>query len=156
MDNVDFQNWLYPKDPMLPSRCWSFDKNSTDEEEFKIWMKLKRNKSGNPDNKYMFLTLQNFQLRHNDIEKMELFLKRISYLYIKGIGVIESGSNLEIDKCNYHFHIFAQIKDNNRHKQKLKLEFIKLFNMDITKKDYYKLSTHSECESMPPYQHGRS
>lgn len=144
-----FKTWLYPPD--IGFRCWTHDKNSSDREEFNIFMKLKRNKVNIKGNKFMYLTLQNFQLRHHDVEKMELFLKRIKYLYSEGCAVIESGSNKEIEKCNYHFHIFAKIKNNNTHKAKLKLEFLKLFHMDIGTKDYYKLQTWNECPSMPPY-----
>lgn len=104
------------------------------------------------DQRYVFLTLQNFQLRHKDVEKMELFINKIKYLYKEGLSVIESGSQTIQDDCNYHIHIFAMIKNNKQHKQKIKLEFIKLFNQDITIKDYYKLQTWNSSESMPPYK----
>lgn len=156
-EDLEFQKWLYPGryfEGWWPERCWYDNKDSTDEEEYIIWKNYKRNKSKyeNKDKKYVFITLQNFQLRHKDIEKMELFLKRIKYLYLDdGFAVIESGSNKILEDCNYHFHLFVKIKDNNRHKSKLKLEFMKLFNMDIGIEDYYKLQTWNESDKMPPY-----
>lgn len=96
---------------------------------------------------YCFLTLQNFLCRKKDIDKMLLFLKKIDYLYESGEWIIESGKSE-----NLHIHMMIKIIDPKKHKNKLNIEWNKLFDNNITDKDFYKLSQWRKSKLMPSYE----
>jgi hypothetical protein len=109
----------------------------------------KKLKHANKERKinYCFITLQNFQCRKKDIDKMLLFLKRIDYLYESGEWIIESGKSV-----NIHIHMLVKIIDAKKHKNKLNIEWNKLFNNNITDKDFYKLTQWRQSKLMPSYE----
>lgn len=111
--------------------------------------KLKKIKRDNQ--KYVFITLQDFKRRYSDIEKLKLFCEKIKFLYDDYFYVIESGSNEKKEDCNYHIHLLAKIKDNKNHKRNIKIEYSKLFNDDITEKDYYQVKQWRKSDLMPSY-----
>lgn len=115
---------------------------------FKLYKtKEKKYKSKDRIMNYCFITLQNFKCRKNDIDKMILFLKRIDYLYDSGQWIIESGKSE-----NIHIHLLVKIIDAKKHKNKLNIEWNKLFGNNITDKDFYKLSQWRKSKLMPSYE----
>jgi hypothetical protein len=96
---------------------------------------------------YCFITLQNFICRKKDIDKMLLFLKKIDYLYESGEWIIESGKSE-----NIHIHLLVKIINPKKHKNKLNIEWNKLFNNNITDKDFYKLTQWRNSKGMPSYE----
>jgi hypothetical protein len=110
-----------------------------------VYKKLNKSKKSK---KFCFITLQDFQTRVEDIEKLQLFLKRISYMYEEGYWVIESGSSV-----NVHLHMLVKIKDScKNHKSVLNAKWESLFLRSIIQKDYYKLQQHRDTDSMPSYE----
>ncbi len=96
---------------------------------------------------YCFITLQNFKCRKTDVDKMLLFLKKIDYLYESGEWIIETGKSE-----NLHIHLLVKIIDAKKHKNKLNIEWAKLFDNNITDKDFYKLSQWRASKLMPSYE----
>ena len=95
---------------------------------------------------YCFITLQNFLCRKKDIDKMLLFIKHIGYLYESGAWTIETGKTE-----NIHIHLLVKIIDPKKHKNKLNIEWNKIFDNNITDKDFYKLTQWRESKLMPSY-----
>lgn len=96
---------------------------------------------------YCFITLQNFLCRKKDIDKMLLFLNKIGYLYESGDWIIESGKSE-----NLHIHMLVKIIDPKKHKNKLNIEWNKIFDNNITDKDFYKLTQWRKSKLMPNYE----
>lgn len=111
--------------------------------------KLKSKKS--KDKNFCFLTIQDFTRRMEDLEKLQLFLKRIDYLYDEGHWVIEAGKN-KIE-YNVHIHLLIKIKNNvKNHKNRLNISWMKLFNTNLYDADYYLLKQWRKSPDMPEYQ----
>ena len=115
--------------------------------ERKRILNFKKNKERNI--KYVFITIQDFQRRMCDIDKLLLFIKRIEYLYEHGYWIIESG---KADPPNIHLHLLVKIINPRKHKGCLIINWGKLFNNNIGDSDYYKLTQHRDCKGMPPYE----
>jgi len=96
---------------------------------------------------YCFITLQNWKCREEDVDKMLLFLKKIDYLYESGEWIIESGKSK-----NFHIHMMVKIIDPKKHKNKLNVEWNKIFGNNITDKDFYKLTQWRKSKLMPSYE----
>ncbi len=130
------------------------DNNSIDEDLNTLYeiflMKEKKKKKLNKESKFVFITIQTFKQKYNDLDKYKQFMKNIKYLYSEGFMVLESGS-VEPPDCNLHLHLLVKIIQPKKHKFKLDLEFKKMFNMSIYDKDFYKLKQWNESPLMPPY-----
>lgn len=98
--------------------------------------------------KFCFITIQDFQRRMEDIDKLLLFIKNIGYLYSEGYWIIEAGKS---DPPNLHVHMLVKIINPKKHKSKLDIEWKKLFNNSIYEKDFYKLTQHRDVKGMPSY-----
>lgn len=110
-----------------------------------IYKKLNKSKKSK---KFVFVTLQDFQTRNEDIEKLHTFLKRIAYMYDEGYWIIEQGSSI-----NVHIHMLVKIKDScKNHKSVLTAKWEGLFLRSITSNDYYKLQQHKDVDAMPSYE----
>lgn len=116
---------------------------------YQIWDKKQSKIKHKPDAKFCFITIQDFQRRMTDIDKLLIFINKISYLYSEGHWVIEAGKS---DPPNLHIHIFAKIINSKKHKSKLNIEWMKLFDSNLTHKDYYKLQQHNNSPLMPSYE----
>ena len=107
----------------------------------------------NKENKYVFITIQDFKRRHNEVEKLETFIKRIAYMYDAGFWAIESGKQKKIEDCNYHIHLLVQIKKKiKNHKQVLNAKWTALFDTDLRDKDYYLMKQWRKSKDMPSYE----
>lgn len=114
-------------------------------------LKIKKDKKKIKDkSKFVFITIQDFQRRLTELDKFTLFFKRIDYLYEEGTYCLEAGK-VPIPNCNLHIHMLVRIKNSRCHKAKLRLEWLKLFNTDISEKDFYNIKQHRNCDGMPPY-----
>lgn len=98
--------------------------------------------------KFCWITIQDFQRRMEDIEKLQHFMSKINYLYEDGHWVIESGKTGK----NVHIHMLVKIINEKKHKQMLCIEWGKLFNSNLRDKDYYKLKQHRDVKGMPSYK----
>lgn len=99
--------------------------------------------------KHCFITIQDYQRRLCDIEKLQVFIKRIAYMYEEGHWIIESGKS---DPPNIHIHLLVKIKNSKKHKASLNAKWMALFNTDLQgDNDYYQLLTHNESPDMPAY-----
>lgn len=96
--------------------------------------------------KFHFITIQDFQRRTDDIDKLLIFIKNINYLYSDGYWIIEQGKSV-----NIHIHMLVKIIDPSRHKKKLNIEWVKLFDTKLYDKDYYKLQSCNGGKGMVPY-----
>lgn len=139
--NKDFINYCLDKPIMFEEGIL------TAIECYKLWLKKKPKEKVERVAQYCFITLQNFLCRKKDIDKMLLFLKKIDYLYESGEWVIESGKSE-----NIHIHMLVKIIDPKKHKNKLNIEWNKLFDNNITDKDFYKLSQWRKSKLMPSYE----
>jgi len=136
------------------------DKNeSWNEDLFTYWECFKlyekkvniKNKKLNKESKFCFITIQDFKRRLTDLDKLKQFIKQIEYLYCECYWCIESGKVAAPDS-NLHIHILCKIINPKKHKNKLNLEWMKLFpDNSLYDKDYYKLNQWRESEKMPPY-----
>lgn len=114
---------------------------------------LNKKKKPKKETKMVFITIQDFQRRYNDIEELKTFIRRTKYLYSERYWYIESGSKKDINECNFHIHMVARIKNSSKHKKKLNMEWNKFFNTDLQgDNDFYQLKNHYECDEMPPYE----
>lgn len=110
----------------------------------------KLNKILNKQSKYVWITIQTFKQKLNDLDKYKQFIKNIKYLYSEGYYCLESGS-VPPPNCNLHLHMLVKIIQPKKHKYKLDIEFKKIFNMSIYDKDYYCLKQHIDSPKMVPY-----
>ena len=110
---------------------------------FELFEKKEKKKKIKPERiiKYCFITLQNFKQRIEDIEKFELFCKKIDYLYHSGFWCIEQGKTV-----NTHLHLLVLIRNPKKHKQQLGIAWAKIFENNILEKDFYKLTQHRDTE----------
>lgn len=108
------------------------------------------NKKLNKQSNYVFITLQDFHRRICDLDKLNQFIKNIIYLYSEGYYCIESGHS---DPPNLHIHLLVKIINPKKHKQKINLEWIKVFkDTNLYENDYYKLTQWRQSVLMPPYE----
>lgn len=120
-------------------------------EYFKMWeknqekIKKKKEKISN----FVFITIQDFQRRIEDLDKIQTFIKRIHYLYSECYYVIEAGKS---EPPNVHIHLLCKIINPRKHKQKINLEWTKLFDTSLYDKDFYKLTQWRKSELMPDYE----
>lgn len=101
----------------------------------------------NKQSNFVFITIQDFKRRLNDLDKLNQFISNIKYLYSEGYYCIESGKSV-----NLHIHMLVKIINPKKHKEKLNREWIKLFDTSLYDKDYYLLKQWRESEKMPPYE----
>lgn len=132
------------------------DNSKLDEDLGTLWnvyeLKIKKqkiiDKKLNKESNYVFITLQDFQRRLSDLDKLNIFISNIKYLYAEGYYCIESG---KADPPNLHIHLLVKIINPKKHKEKLNREWIKLFDSSLYDKDYYLLKQWRESHLMPPY-----
>lgn len=102
------------------------------------------------EKKYIFITLQDFQRRLSDLDKLKLFIKRIAYMYDAGFWILEGGSQ---DPPNVHLHMLVKVSDHVRnHKQVLAAKWSALFDTNLYDKDYYKINQWRKSPKMPDYE----
>ena len=119
-------------------------------EYFDLWekkqAKIKKKKEREPN--FCFLTIQDFQRRIEDLDKIQIFISNIKYLYSECYYIVEAGKS---DPPNVHLHFLAKIINPRKHKQKINLEWTKLFDTNLYDNDYYKLTQWRKSELMPDY-----
>ena len=116
--------------------------------EAKVRRHIQLKKNGGK--KFAFITIQDKQRRLDDIEKLQLFINRIAYMYDAGFWTIEAGKS---DPPNVHIHLFVRIKNSKKHKASLNAKWMALFNTNLQgDNDYYKLETHNDSPDMPSYK----
>ena len=104
------------------------------------------------DKKFVFITLQDFTRRLCDLEKLQRFIKRISYMYDDGFWVIETGKNKDEADFNVHIHMLVKIRNSvKNHKHVMNIKWTNLFNTDLYHEDYYQCKQHRDCDDMPEY-----
>lgn len=107
--------------------------------------------------KKLWITIQDFKRRPQDLQKLETFIRRIDYLIKEGDYCIESGS-VEPPNSNLHIHMLVKYKDVRHAKQKVNIEWQKLFpdsslyDFDSNKRPVYKTMQHRESPKMPSYE----
>ncbi len=111
----------------------------------------KEKKAQGPSTKCVFLTLQTFQNRIQDLDSMVLFCQRIQYLYDECIWCIETGK-VPLPDSNLHIHLLGKIKNSRKHKDAVCREWSKLFGTDLRQSDFWNLKQHRDCEAMPSYE----
>ena len=120
-------------------------------EYFDLWeikqAKIKKKKEREPN--FVFITIQDYQRRLEDLDKLQIFIKRIEYLYSECHWIIEAGKS---DPPNVHIHLLSKIINPRKHKQKLNLEWMKLFDTSLYDKDYYKITQWRKSDEMPTYE----
>lgn len=105
------------------------------------------------DKKYVFITIQDFKRRLDDLDKIRQFIKNISYMYESGQWVIETGKNKKDTDFNIHIHLLVIIRNNvKNHKDVLNRKWMRFFDTNIYHKDYYLLKQHRESDKMVPYE----
>lgn len=132
---------------------WDYlgDKDPVD--EWGKWCESKKSKSKSKDRKFAFITIQDFQRRLCDVDKLKQFMDSISYMYEMGDWVIESGKNPNKDEYNLHIHMLVKIRPQvKNHKKVLNIKWMKLFNTNLYDNDYYLLKQHRESPTMPTYE----
>lgn len=115
------------------------------------WMcpKLKEEKS---EPKMVFITIQDFQRRMCDLEKLQQFIKSIAYMYSKGNWIIETGKQQEQENFNIHIHLFVCIRPTcKNHKKVLNTKWMKYFSTSMYESDYYLIKQHRDVKGMPTY-----
>lgn len=102
------------------------------------------------DKKYVFITIQDFKRRINELDQLQQFIKNISYMYESGQWVIETGKNQ--DDFNIHIHLLVVISPKVRsHKEVIDRKWQRFFETSLYHKDYYLLKQHRESDKMVPY-----
>lgn len=110
----------------------------------------RKKKNLNCESKFVWITIQDFKRRISDLDKLKLFISNIKYLYSECTWCIESGKVPPPDS-NLHIHMLCKIINPKKHKNKLNMEWIKLFDTNLYTKDYYLLKQWRESPQMPPY-----
>lgn len=112
--------------------------------------KIEKNKKKLKERKYIFITIQDFQTRLSDLDKLKLFIKRIAYMYDAGFYVVESGKS---DPPNVHLHMLVKIRPQcKNHKQVVCAKWAGLFDTNLNDKDYYQIKQWRESAAMPSYE----
>jgi hypothetical protein len=114
-------------------------------------IKKEKKSNGSLGTKCVFLTLQTFQNRMQDLDSMVLFCSRIQYLYHNCMWCIEAGK-VPLPDCNLHIHLLGQIKNSRKHKDAVCREWSKLFPTDLRSADFWNLRQHRDCPEMPSYE----
>ena len=105
------------------------------------------------DKKFVFITLQDFKTRVADIEKLQFFIKSISYMYEEGSWIIESGKAKDSKDFNVHIHLLVKIRPQvKNHKKVMNTKWMRYRDTNLYEKDYYDIKQHRDVESMPPYE----
>lgn len=141
LNDKEFINYIQKNESFFENETYYFAIDCFDR-FWKKQSKLKHKKS-----KYVFITIQDFQRRLTDIDLLEQFISKIDYLYHSGSWVIEAGKTGK----NVHLHLLVKIINSDKHKNKLNIEWRKLFDTNLKDKDYYKLSQHRDVKGMPKY-----
>ena len=87
----------------------------------------------------MFLTIQDFKRRVGDIEKLQLFISRIKYHWVEARYCIESGK-VALPNSNLHIHLFGRMANCRKCKQRMNIEWCKLFDTSLTEEKPSKLN----------------
>lgn len=119
-----------------------------------FWKELKSKKNEMNLNKLknskcVWITIQDFKRRVEDLDKLKTFIQRTKYLYEERLWCIESGKS---DPPNVHIHMLCKIINSKKHKGKLNLEWMKLFDTNLNHEDYYLCKQWRESPEMPPYE----
>lgn len=142
MDELIAKGWV----ALSPTGHYFTDQYYIDQKKLRESKKI-QNKLN--ERKYIFITLQDFQRRLSDLDKIKLFIKRIAYMYDAGFYVVEAGSS---DPPNVHIHLLVKIKLSCRnHKQVLCAKWAGLFDTDLNDKDYYQIKQWRKSAAMPDY-----
>ena len=126
---------------------WDYFEDNDPVEEYKKYLKKKEKK----EQKFIFITIQDFQRRIGDLDKLQLFINKIKYLFSDAIWCIESGK-IPLPDSNLHIHILGRYINSKKAKNKICIEWAKLFNTDLKDKDYWQVKQHRESKEMPEYE----
>lgn len=105
----------------------------------------------NKDKKFVFITIQDFQRRITDLEKLKQFLNKIEYIFEECHYCVESGK-VPLPDSNLHIHLLAKYRNSKKGKNQLCIEWSKLFNTDLRDKDFFQLRQHRNSPDMPKYE----
>lgn len=122
------------------------------EVEYNRWIKSKE-KPPPKEHRYVFITIQDKQRRLCDVDKLQAFIKRISYMYLDGgQWVIETGKKTDPADFNVHIHLLVKInKKIKNHKKTLNIKWKQFFDTDLYDKDYYLMKQCRDSKDMVPY-----
>lgn len=144
LKNDDFINYVLSKKELSDENIY------TCIECFELYLKKQKKIKPKVERniKYCFITLQNFQQRLSDLDKFQLFIQKIDYLYHEGHWIVEAG---KADPPNVHIHMLVKIINPRKHKNMLGIHWGKIFDNNILIKDFYKLKQHRDVKGMPDY-----
>jgi hypothetical protein len=101
----------------------------------------------------VFITLQDFQTRMKDIDKLKEFINDISCLYETGEWVIETGGQKNQEDFNVHVHLLVKIaKHVKNHKRDIDTAWRRKFPTSLYDKDFYLLKQWRKSKAMPSYE----
>lgn len=124
-------------------------------EKYDIWIcqpcDKKRVKKKDKIDKFVFITLQDFQRRMPDLDKLLLFMKRIKYIFKECYWCIESGK-VPLPDSNLHIHMLCKYNNSKKGKNQICIEWSKIFDTNLRDSDYFDLKQHRDSEKMPPYE----
>ena len=103
------------------------------------------------EQKLVFITIQDFQRRITDLDKMRQFIKKCEYIFSECYWCIESGK-VPLPDSNLHIHMLCKYNNSKKGKNQLCIEWSKLFDTNLRDSDYYLLRQHRDCNQMPSYQ----
>lgn len=130
---------------------WDYLSDTDPVEEWTEWLNRRKPKDSK-ERKFAFITIQDFQRRMCDVDKLKQFMSSISYMYEMGEWVIESGKNPSKDEYNLHIHMLVRIRPQvKNHKKVLDIKWRKHFNTSLYDSDYYLIKQHRDSPAMPSY-----
>lgn len=103
------------------------------------------------ESKLFFLTIQDFQRRLPELDKLKHFIKKCEHIFETCIWCIESGS-VEPPNSNLHIHMLARYHNSKKGKNMLCIQWSKLFNTNLRDSDFFHLKQHRDAKGMPSYK----
>lgn len=103
------------------------------------------------DKKLVFITIQDFKRRIDDLDKLKLFMKNIEHIFEECTWCIESGSQ-PLPNSNLHIHMLAKYVNSKKGKNMLCIQWAKLFDTNLRDKDYFHIKQHRDVKGMPSYK----
>lgn len=103
------------------------------------------------DQKFIFITIQDFKRRMCDLDKLEQFIKNIKYLFTDGLYCIETGK-VPLPDSNLHIHILGRYVNSKKAKNRICIEWAKLFDTNLRDQDFWHVKQHRDTKEMPPYE----